>query len=144
MHIPVVRITLCMYICLFSIVHCFVCDPVLILVKPAPIGCPIKCLSLSLSLSNFKVTRDKNLPILTRIERFRTVTLVWIHWWLWNDSQSLKQHRRSALLLFKVICQILRSHGTKKLLILTQIEHFRTVTPVWIHQWLWNDAQSLT
>ena len=31
--------------------HCLVCDPVLILVKPAPIGCPIKCLSLSISLS---------------------------------------------------------------------------------------------
>ena len=46
MHITVVRITLCMYICLYSIVHSFVCDPVLILVKPAPIGCPIKCLSL--------------------------------------------------------------------------------------------------
>ena len=27
--------------------------------------------------------------------------------------------------------------------ILTQIGRFWTVTPVWIHQWLWNDAQSL-
>ena len=27
--------------------------------------------------------------------------------------------------------------------IFTQIGLFRTVTPVWIHQWLWNDAQSL-
>ena len=26
---------------------------------------------------------------------------------------------------------------------LTQIGRFRTVTPVWIHQWLWNAAQSL-
>ena len=25
----------------------------------------------------------------------------------------------------------------------TQLNRFRTVTPVWIHQWLWNDAQSL-
>ena len=39
--------------------------------------------------SNFKVTRDKKLPILTWIERFRTVTPVWIHPWLWNDAQSL-------------------------------------------------------
>ena len=30
----------------------------------------------------------------------------------------------------------------KKSTILAQIGHFRTVTPVWIHQWLWNDAQS--
>ena len=82
-------------------------------------------------------------PIFTRIERFRTVTLVWIQWWLWNDAQSLKQHRKGALLFFKVIHQISRSHGTKKSPILTRIERFRTVTSVWIHQWLWNDAQSL-
>ena len=36
-----------------------------------------------------------------------------IQWWLWNDSQSLKQHRRGALLFFKVIHQISRSHATK-------------------------------
>ena len=64
-------------------------------------------------LSNFKVTRDNKSPILTRIERFRTVTSVWIHWWLWNDAQSLKQHRRGALLFLKVIRQISRSHGIK-------------------------------
>ena len=28
-------------------------------------------------------------------------------------------------------------------LILTRIERFRTVPPVWIHPWLWNDAQRL-
>ena len=31
----------------------------------------------------------------------------------------------------------------KKSPILTWIEHFRTVTSVWIHPWIWNDAQSL-
>ena len=63
--------------------------------------------------SNFKVTQDKKSQILTWIERFRTVTLVWIHRWLWNDAWSLKQHRRDALLILKVIHQILRSHGIK-------------------------------
>ena len=63
--------------------------------------------------SNLKVTRDNKLPILTRIKRFRTVTLVWIHRWLWNDAQSLKQHRRGALLFFKAIHQISRSYRTK-------------------------------
>ena len=43
-------------------------------------------------------TGQKKSPILTRIERFWTVTPVWIHWWLGNDAQSLKQHRRGALL----------------------------------------------
>ena len=31
----------------------------------------------------------------------------------------------------------------KKLPILSRTERLQTVTPVWIHQWLWNDAQSL-
>ena len=31
----------------------------------------------------------------------------------------------------------------RKSLILTRIEGFRTVPPVWFHRWLWNDAQSL-
>ena len=48
-------------------------------------------------LSNFKVTQDKKTLILTKIGRFRTVTPVWIHWWLWNDSQSLKRYRKGAL-----------------------------------------------
>ena len=55
----------------------------------------------------------KKSSILTQIGRFRTVTQVWIYQWLWNDAQSLKQYRRGALLIFKVICQISRSHGTK-------------------------------
>ena len=32
-------------------------------------------------------------------------------------------------------------HSAKKLSILTQIRRFRTLTPVGIYQWLWNDAQ---
>ena len=52
--------------------------------------------------------------------------------------------RRGALsIFFKVIRQISRSHGSKKSSNLTQIGRFRTVTPVGIHQWLRNDAQSL-
>ena len=94
-------------------------------------------------LSNVKVTRDKKLPISTRIGRFRTVTPVWIHTWLLRDAQRLMQYRRGALLFFNVICQISRSRRTKKLPILNWIVCFRTVTPVWIHPWLWNDTQSL-
>ena len=65
--------------------------------------------------SNFQVRRDKKSPILTRIERFRTVTPVWIHRWLWNDTQSLMWYRRHAQLFFKVIHQISRSRRTKKI-----------------------------
>ena len=41
-------------------------------------------------LSNFKVTPGKKSLVLTIIWRFRTVTTVWIGWWLWNDAKSLK------------------------------------------------------
>ena len=44
---------------------------------------------------------------------FRTVTPVWIHQWLRNAAQTLKQHWRGALLFFKVIHQISRSHSCK-------------------------------
>ena len=60
---------------------------------------------------------------------------------LWNDTKSLKKHRRGALLFFKVICQISRSHRIKNCPFLTWIEHFWIVTG--IHWWLWNNAQSL-
>ena len=50
----------------------------------------------------------------TQLNRFRTVTLVWIHIWWWNDAYSLMMLRRGALLFFKVIRQISRSHSSKK------------------------------
>ena len=58
--------------------------------------------------SKVKVTE-----VITQLSRFRTVTPVLIHQWLWNDAESLKQLRRGALLFFKVIRQIWRSHQTK-------------------------------
>ena len=48
-----------------------------------------------------------------KLSRFRTLTPVWIHIWQWNHAHSWKQHRRGALLFFKVIRQISRSHGSK-------------------------------
>ena len=49
----------------------------------------------------------------TQLSRFRTLTPVWIHIWQWNHAHSWKQQRRGALLFFKVIRQISRSHGSK-------------------------------
>ena len=49
----------------------------------------------------------------TQLNRFRTVTPVWIHIWWWNDVYSLMMLRRGALLFLKVIRQISRSHGSK-------------------------------
>ena len=64
-------------------------------------------------LSNFKVIRLMKSSTLTRIRRFQTLTEVWIHQRLRNDTQSLKKHRRGVLLFYKIIRQISRSHGTK-------------------------------
>ena len=36
-----------------------------------------------------------------------------------------------------------QGHTVQKTSILNQIGRFRTVTPVWILRWIWNDAQSL-
>ena len=47
--------------------------------------------------SNCKVTQLKKSSNLTQIGRFRTVTPVWIHWWIWNDTQSVMLYRRRAL-----------------------------------------------
>ena len=51
--------------------------------------------------------------VTTQLNCFRTVTPVWIHIWWWNDAYSLMLLRRGALLFFKVIHQISRSHGSK-------------------------------
>ena len=58
--------------------------------------------------SKVKVTE-----VTTQLDRFRTVTPVWIHIWWWNFTYSLMLLRRGALLFFKVIHQISRSHGAK-------------------------------
>ena len=72
--------------------------------------------------SNCKVTQLKKTSNLTQIGPFRTVTPVWIHWWIWNDTQSLMFYRRRALLIFGVIHQISRSHGWK----------FDDLNPIWV------------
>ena len=51
--------------------------------------------------------------VMTPFSRFRTVTPVYIHILRWNDAYSLMLLRRGALLFFKVIRQISRSHGSK-------------------------------
>ena len=62
--------------------------------------------------SKVKVTE-----VTTQLNRFRTVTPVWILIWWWNDAYSLMLLRRGALWFFKVIRQNSRSHGSKNRLI---------------------------
>ena len=59
-------------------------------------------------------SKIKATEVTTQLNRFQTVTPVWIHIWWWNDTTySLMLLKRGALLFFKVICQISRSHGAK-------------------------------
>ena len=58
-----------------------------------------------------KLQRSKQ--ILPQFRCCLTVTPVWIHRWLQNNAQSLKWPKRGALLIFKVIHQISRSHRPK-------------------------------
>ena len=59
--------------------------------------------------SKVKVTE-----VMTPLNRFPTVTPVWIHIWWWNYTYSLMLLRRGALLFFKVIRQI-SSHTALKI-----------------------------
>ena len=58
--------------------------------------------------SKVKVTE-----VTTQLNRFRTVTPVWMHMWWWNDAYSLMLLRRGVLLFFKFIRQFSRSRGSK-------------------------------
>ena len=49
----------------------------------------------------FQGNMGQKRSILTQIGRFRTVTPVRIHWWLWNHAQSLKQDRRGCPIVFQ-------------------------------------------
>ena len=58
-------------------------------------------------------TKVKVREVNTQLSSFRTLTPLWIHIWQWNHVHSWKQHRRGALLFFKVIRHIWRSHVSK-------------------------------
>ena len=64
--------------------------------------------------AKFRGQRSRS-QVKTQHNHFRTVTPVWIHIWWWNDTFSWMLLRRGALLFFKVIRQISRSHSAKKL-----------------------------
>ena len=107
----------------------------------SPSVCPSVCLSVRPSVTPFwlcshhriimkfwVITSDKSdvhakgqgqrskvkvTEVTTPLNRFRTVTPVWVHIWWWNGAYSLIMLRRGTLLFYKVIHQISRSHGSK-------------------------------
>ena len=87
--------------------------------------------------SKVKVIEVKN-PFI----RFRTVTPVRIHIWRWNDAQSLCCLWEVSYCFTRLSIKF-QGHTAQKSLIFTKIGRFQTVTPVWIHLWQRNYAQSL-
>ena len=49
--------------------------------------------------SNCKVTQAKKTTICLRFERFRTITAIWFHGWLWHDTNSFQG--RGSLSFFR-------------------------------------------
>ena len=101
--------------------------------------------------SNFKVTRYKTSPILTQIGRFQTIGQSQLS----NPSDLpcwLCSHHRIIMKFSGVITKdqgnvLAKGQGqrlkVKVTEVTTQLNRFRTVTPVWTHIWWWNDTYSL-
>ena len=128
---PSARLSVCPSVCL-SVTHFSLCYSHRIIVKFSGV--------ITIDNSNVHAkyqgqrSKVKVTEVMIPYSRSRTVTQVWIHIWQWNDAQSLVLLRRGALLFFKVIGQISRSHGTKNGRFFTQIGRFRTVT------WVFTDG----
>ena len=52
--------------------------------------------------------------------------------------------KKTGALFFQRSSIKFQGHKGQKITDFDRIENLRIVTPVWIHPWLWNDAQSLT
>ena len=89
-------------------------------------------------LSKFKVTRDKKITAWDPNLAFPDCNSS-LNW-----SKAMKRCTKLDVgkIMRSIVFQISRSRGTKSQ-IFTPIWRFRTVTPVRIDRWLWNDAQSL-
>ena len=102
-------------------------------------------------------SKVKVIEVTTQLNRFRTVTPVWIPIWWWNDTYCLMLlkfeltngyemiHKAWSGIKVMPYCfwgSSVRFLGdtAKKILNFDRIERFRTVTQIWIHQWVWNDT----
>ena len=108
---PSVRLSVCLSVCL-SVTPFSQCSHHRIVMKFSGVITNDRCDGHAKNQgqrSKVKVTKVK-----IRCRRFRTVTPVWIHIRRWIDAHCLIWLRAGALLFFKVICQISRSHRHNK------------------------------
>ena len=107
---PSVRLSVCLSVCP-SVTPFWLCSHHRIIMKFS--GVITNDQSKVTAKGQGQRSKVKVTEVTTQLNRFRTVTRVWIHIWWWNDVYSLIVLRRGALLFFKVIRQISRSHGSK-------------------------------
>ena len=107
---PSVCLSVCLYVCLsvcLSVAPFWLCYHHRIIVKISRV--------ITKDQENVQTkgpgqrSKVKVTEVTTQLNRFWTVTPVWIHIWWWNDTYSLMLLGRGALLFFKVIHQISRS-----------------------------------
>ena len=99
------------------------------------------CSYFSRSSIKFKGHMSRKLMIWLQFERLRMITQIWIHGWLCDCTHGFQEHRRGSLLFF--FRSSIKFQGqTGKKMIWLQFEHFRMITPIWIHRKLWNDTHS--
>ena len=88
----------------------------------------------------------------TQLNRFQTITTIWIHIWWWNDAQGLMLDRRGVLLFSRSSVKF-QGHTVdvdpnwafsdrNSSLNSQMMIKWWTVTPIWIQQWLRNEAHS--
>ena len=111
-----------------------------------------------------KLSADTSYPIWRRQERRSKYAVQLASWQLRSNSPKMSvcpsvflfvtpfwlcSHHRIIMKFSGVITNDQRKVHTRgqgqrsKVKVTTQLNHFRTVTPVWIHIWWWNDAYSL-
>ena len=113
-YFPSVRLSVCLSVCpsvRLSVTPFWLCSHQHIIMKFS--GVIISDKSDVHAKGHHQRSKVKVTEVTTPLYRFRTVTPVWIHVWWWNDAYSFIMLRRGALLFFKVIHQISRSHGSK-------------------------------
>ena len=93
-------------------------------------------------LSNFKVTRLKNRWFRPKLG----ISRLYLQF-EFTDGYEMMLKSWSSIeevpYCFSRLSVKFQGHKGQTSLILSGIERFRTVTPVWIRPWLWNDLQSL-
>ena len=95
-----VRLSVCLSVCL-SVTPFWLCSHHRIIMKFS--GIITKDQGNVHAKGQGQRSKVKVTEVTTQLNRFRTVTPVWIHIWRWNDTYSLMLLRRGALLFFKVI-----------------------------------------